>query len=55
LQSAVQDPPDEVSTGAKFLGCIPFPFLTIRTNKLEVRLGVQKIEMQQRQLTPCNL
>ncbi|KAF6262341.1 hypothetical protein COO60DRAFT_649415 [Scenedesmus sp. NREL 46B-D3] len=30
-----RDPPDEVSTGAKFLGCIPFPFLTIRTNKLE--------------------
>ncbi|WIA38785.1 hypothetical protein OEZ86_002073 [Tetradesmus obliquus] len=28
-------PPDEVSTGAKLLGCIPFPFLTIRTNKLE--------------------
>jgi hypothetical protein len=25
-----------VSTGAKFLGCIPFPFLTTRTNKLEV-------------------
>jgi hypothetical protein len=32
----LQDPPDEVHLGAKFLGGIPFPFITIRTNKLEV-------------------
>lgn len=31
-----QDPPDEVSIGAKFLGGIPFPFLSIRTTRLEV-------------------
>lgn len=31
-----QDPLDEFSVGAKFLGGIPFPFITIRTTKLEV-------------------
>jgi hypothetical protein len=30
-----QEPPDEFSVGAKFLGGIPFPFITIRTTKLE--------------------
>jgi hypothetical protein len=31
-----QTPPDEFRVGANFLGCIPFPFLAIRTTKLEV-------------------
>lgn len=31
-----KDPPDEFNVGAKFLGRLPFPFITIRTNKLEV-------------------
>jgi hypothetical protein len=34
--SFTKDPPDELNLGAKFLGGIPFPFITIRTNKLEV-------------------
>lgn len=31
-----QDPPDEFRVGANFLGGIPFPFIVIRTSKLEV-------------------
>jgi hypothetical protein len=36
LVDFTQDPPDEFSLGAKFLGGIPFPFLSIRTTQLKV-------------------
>lgn len=35
-----KDPPDEFHVGAKFLSCIPFPFITIRTDKLEVSMAM---------------
>lgn len=35
--SFTKDPPDEFNVGANFMCGIPFPFITIRTNKLEVR------------------
>lgn len=34
--SFTQDPPDSFQMGAHFLACIPFPFITIRTERLEV-------------------
>lgn len=36
--SFTKDPPDEFNVGAKFMGGIPFPFITIRTDRLEVML-----------------
>lgn len=33
--SFTKDPPDEFNVGANFMCGIPFPFITIRTNKLE--------------------
>lgn len=32
----VDFPPDEVQLGARFLGCLPFPFLAMRTTRLAV-------------------
>jgi len=40
--SFTKDPPDEFNVGANFMCGIPFPFITIRTNKLEVRRTCNK-------------
>lgn len=53
--TAASEPVDEFKVGASFVGGIPFPFLSIRTTKLQVGLALLpgRAMHQQRRLYAC--